>query len=73
MVFGNKLFEVKWMLKINPHQRLTKEITHACRSAHTHSKLTDAGKNTAERECGIVKGFEAGGCQLFALFIFDLF
>lgn len=53
-------------------QSLAEEITHACGFTHTHTVLTYAGKDTAERECGIVEGFGAGGQQLFALFIFDL-
>lgn len=53
-------------------QSLGEELAHACGSTRTHTMLTYAGKDTAERECGIVKGSGAGGWQLFGLFIFDL-
>lgn len=57
-----------WSLSI----RLPLKNWHACGSTRTHGELTYAGSVTAERECGILRGFGAGGCQLFALFIFDL-
>lgn len=56
----------------NPLKSLAGEITHACGSTRRHTTLTYAGNDTAERECGIVEGFGAGGWQLFALLIFDL-
>lgn len=62
-VCGNQSSEVSPLVKkshipVDPHIR--------------HATLTYAGNVTADRECGIVKGFGAGGWQLFALLIFDL-
>lgn len=40
--------------------------------SHKHTMFSHAGRDAAERECGIAWGSGAGGWQLFALFVFDL-
>ena len=47
-------------------------IHHAHAVTRIHAIHTYAGRDAAERDCGIVGGFGAGGWQLFSLFIFDL-
>lgn len=64
--FTSKLSDVKceaeqsFCCGLNQPSKVSSLVT-----VDTHTSVTCAGKDTAERECGIVKGFRAGGPQLF--------